>query len=94
VTFSAKNNEAAYDQALKLAAQKAREKADVLAAASGAQLGALKSLAETGDYGYNPYVTAKYAAADAGEAVAAPTQVDTGMVTISATVSATYALEN
>jgi uncharacterized protein YggE len=92
VSFSAKNNDDAYDQALKLAVEKAREKADVLAAAAGVKLGALQTLTESSDYGYSPYVTAKYAEAAAGDA-AVPTQVDTGMVTISATVSVVYALE-
>lgn len=92
VSFSAKNNDAAYGQALKLAVEKAREKADVLAAAAGVKLGALQSMTESGDYNYNPIVTAKYASAAAGDE-AAPTQVDTGVVTISATVDVVYALE-
>lgn len=91
VTFSVKNNDEAYSQALKLAVEKAREKAEVLAAAAGAKLGAITSIDETSSNDYTPYVTAKYAAADAGEA--APTQVDTGMVTISATVNVAYGLE-
>ncbi len=90
VSFSVKNNDEAYSQALKLAVEKAREKADVLAAAAGVKLGALQTMTESFDY--SPYVTAKYAEAAAGDA-AVPTQVDTGMVTISATVSVVYALE-
>lgn len=92
VTFSVKNNDSAYDQALKLAVEKAREKAEVLAAASGVRLGAVRTLTEGTDYGYNPYPAAKYAENDMG-AGAAPTQVDTGMVTVSATVTVVYSLE-
>ena len=62
------------------------------AAAAGVKLGALQSMTESGDYNYNPIVTAKYASAAAGDE-AAPTQVDTGVVTISATVDVVYALE-
>ena len=92
VTFSVKNNDSAYDQALKLAVEKAREKADVMAAAAGLKLGAIKTLTEGTDYGYSPYVNAKYAEADMGEG-AVPTQVDTGMVTVSATVTVVFGLE-
>jgi uncharacterized protein len=92
VSFSVKNNDKAYEQALKLAVEKAREKAEVLAAAAGVKLGALQTLSEGTDYGYTPYVNAKYAEADMGDA-AVPTQVDTGMVTVSATVTAVYGLE-
>lgn len=92
VTFSVKNNDAAYDQALKLAVEKAREKAEVLAAASGVKLGAVQALTEVADYGYSPYVTAKYAEADMA-AGAMPTQVDIGMVTVSATVTVVFGLE-
>ncbi len=91
VSFSVKDNDAAYNQALKLAVEKAREKAEVLAAATGATLGALDELTEGSGYDYNPYPVAKYAAADAAEG-AEPTQVDTGMVTITATVTAVYAV--
>jgi uncharacterized protein YggE len=93
VFFSLKNDDEAYAQALKLAVEKAREKADVLATAAGVTLGALKSLNETGDYNYGPYISAKYAAADEGQGGGAPTQVDTGFVTVSATVTVVYGLE-
>ena len=92
VAFTAENNDAAYDQALKLAVEKAREKAEVLAAAAGLKLGALETLAEGDTYNYGPYVNAKYAAAD-GAGEGAPTQVDTGSVTVSATVTAVFSLE-
>ncbi len=91
VAFSVKDDDEAYAQALKLAVEKAREKADVLAAAAGVTLGALTSLNESENYNYAPFVNAKYAA-DEGMG-AAPTQVDTGYVTVSATVTAVYALE-
>ena len=92
VTFSVKNNDDAYDQALKLAVEKAREKAEVLAAASGVKLGAVVALTEGTDYGYSPYPAAKYAEADMGDG-AAPTQVDTGMVSVTATVTVSFGLE-
>ncbi len=92
VSFSVKNNDEAYNQALKLAVEKAREKADVLAVAAGVKLGAIQSIDESASNDYTPYVTAKYASADAAEG-SAPTQVDTGMVTISATVTVVYGLE-
>ncbi len=92
VTFSVKNNDSAYDKALKLAVEKAREKADVMAAAAGLKLGSIKTLTEGTDYGYSPYVNAKYADADMGEG-SVPTQVDTGMVTVSATVTVVFSLE-
>ena len=92
VTFSVKNNDDAYDKALKLAIEKAREKAEVMAAAAGLKLGAIMTLTEGTDYGYGPIVNAKYAEADMS-AGAAPTQIDTGMVTISATVTVVFGLE-
>jgi uncharacterized protein YggE len=92
VTFSVKNNDDAYDKALKLAVEKAREKAEVMAAAAGLKLGAIMTLTEGTDYGYGPIVNAKYAEADMS-AGAAPTQIDTGMVTISATVTVVFGLE-
>lgn len=91
VNFSVKNNSAAYDKALALAAEKARAKAEVLAAATGAQLGKMESLTEGNDYGYSPYIAANVAMSEDG---GAPTQVDTGMVTITATVTATYNLKD
>jgi uncharacterized protein YggE len=93
VSFSVKDDGEAYNQALKLAVEKAREKAEVLAAATGVALGSLVSLNESDNFGYAPYANAKYAVADEGMG-AAPTQVDTGMVTISATVTAVYGLES
>jgi uncharacterized protein YggE len=92
VTFSVKNNDAAYEKALKLAVEKAREKADVMAAAAGLKLGAIKTLTEGTDYGYSPFVNAKYAVEDMGEG-SVPTPIDTGMVTVSATVTVVYNLE-
>lgn len=92
VSFSVKDNDAAYNQALKLAVEKAREKAEVLAAAAGAKLGELDELTEGVTYDYNPYPVAKYASADAAEG-GAPTEVDTGMVTITATVTAVYEIK-
>lgn len=92
VSFSVKDSDEAYSQALKLAVEKAREKAEVLADATGAKLGALDELTEGASYNYNPYPVAKYAAADGAEN-ATPTEVDTGMVTITATVTAVYEVE-
>jgi uncharacterized protein YggE len=92
VTFSVKNNDAAYDKALGLAVEKAQEKAKVLADAAGVTLGAIKTLTEGTDYGYSPYPAAKYEEADMG-AGAVPTQVDTGVVTVSATVTVVFGLE-
>ncbi len=92
VSFTAENNDAAYDQALKLAFEKAREKAEVLAAAAGMKLGALESLAEGSVDSYGPYINAKYAVED-GAGQGAPTQVDTGLVTVSATVTAVFEMK-
>lgn len=91
VSFSVKQSSEAYDKALALAVEKARAKAEVLAQAAGVKLGALEALTEAADYGYSPYIAANVAMSD--KAGADPTQVDTGMVNISATVTAVYKLE-
>jgi len=90
VSFSVKGSSEAYDRALAVAVQKARAKAGVLADAAGVGLGALQSLTEEGG-GYTSRSMAANVVMSGG---GAPTEVDSGLVTISATVTAVYALEN
>ena len=71
---------AQYDQALKAAVADARAKAQVLAAASGLQVGAVASVAENGGSAPVPL------ALSAGDAASTPIQAGTQQVTASVTV--------
>lgn len=92
ISFQLKDDAAARRQALELAAADARQKAEVLAKASGKQLGALRVLAEGGAEAPMPVVQAAYAMDSAAEA-SNGTSISAGTLTLTATVTAEYALQ-
>lgn len=87
VRFLVEDQKTAYDQAMKLALEDARAKAQVLAQAEGMSLGQMTSMSEAGGYAERGAV--EYAVQDA--AAGASTQVDAGTVTVSAGVNACFA---
>ena len=93
VDFSAADTDAAAAQALTLAVQSATEKARVLADASGVKLGAILSITDSTEGGYDG--GALYARNDYDVAEeAAGTSIMAARQTVSATVKITYALED
>lgn len=91
IAFSASDASEENDQALRLAIQHAREKAQVMAEAAGMKLGAIQSISEE-EYGYygNDVVYAKAESADAGYG----TQVFASPLQVSATVTVVFAIED
>jgi len=100
-SFFASDGEAAYDAALVEALQRAKTKAEMLAAAAGASLGPALTIAESG--AVTPFEGAdaaepvsKCVSAPAGgraSACAAPPPVKPGNSTVTASVDATFALQ-
>lgn len=84
--FSAAGAEALYRQALEAAVAQARERAEVLAAASGATLGVVTSVVEGGG---GPIA---YAKAEAGADAGAATPIEPGQQLTTATATVTFAL--
>lgn len=91
VEFSAAETEAAAAQALTLAVQSAREKAQIIADAAGVKLGAVLQINDSGDtvYDVSGLYTKNAVESDAG----AGTGVMASKQTISASVSITFAME-
>lgn len=86
VRFFAQDTQSAQQEALTLAVQNAREKAETIAAASGMKLGGIVSIDENQNhYGYD--ATAKYSNARAEDTVAAgATMVQASTLQVSASV--------
>ena len=95
INFSVKDDSAARKQALELAVQNAREKAEVIAMAAGRQLGAIEQISEGSqqDYYYtaNDGLNVAYAKETAAEGAA--TTVRAAQVSVSAKVEISYELE-
>ena len=95
INFSVKDDAAARMQALELAVQNAREKAEVIAAASGKKLGDIEVISEGSrqDYYYanNDGLNMVYAKTEA--AAGAATTVRAAQVSVSAKVEISYELE-
>ena len=90
VEFSAADTDEAADQALALAVQSAKAKAQALADAAGLKLGDVLEIRESGEIGYDSNALhAKSEETDRG----AGTDVLASRQTVSAAVSITYALE-
>ena len=81
----------ARDAALQAAAKMARQKADTLASSMSISLGKTLSLSES-DYGVTPYYAREMMAVAESDAYGkgAPTQIEPGDVTVSATVTASF----
>ena len=91
VSFSASDTQEASNEALRLAIENAREKAEVMAEAAGAKLGGLLSLQEQDGYYYGasiPYAKNGLATEDAG----ASTQVFAAKQQVTATVTMQFEL--
>ena len=89
ISFSRKDKSEARDEALKLAVSDAERKAEVLATASGKQLGAVISIEES-DNSY--YSTDNFA--ESSVAADTSTTVRASQTSVSAQVNITYALED
>lgn len=90
LSFELRDPEAARMEALRLAVAKARAEAEVLASAAGQRLGPPLSL--TSSSHYQPRMYRDLAVAEM--AAAAPTPIEAGSLTITATVSAVYRMED
>ena len=95
ISFSVKDDADARKQALELAVQNAREKAEVIAMAAGKQLGEIEQISEGSqqDYYYssNDGMNVAYAKESAAEGAA--TTVRAAQVSVSAKVEISYELE-
>ena len=92
INFSAKDDRAARKQALENAVQDARDKAEIIAAASGHTLGEIEEIIESGVYSYarSSYDGWNYAAA---ETAAAGTSVRAAQILVNANIQITYELK-
>ncbi len=82
--FSASNVDSARREAFTRATAQARGDAEALARAAGGTLGPLLELTSSGDNGFRPVAYARVAAAGA---VAAPTPIDAGPITVTVNVT-------
>lgn len=91
VSFSAKETEPAQEEALRLAVENAREKAEVIADASGLEIVRIVSIDESSEvYGYNG--TAKYSNLRLSESSDAATMVQAASLEVRATVKIEFEL--
>lgn len=94
VSYGLENEEALKESALKLAVEKAKRKADVLASAAGAKTGRVVAINESGAFIPQPrpmMMKASMMAMDASEAAPVP---PSGEMVVRADVSVTYELTN
>ena len=92
VQFTLQDDTQARDQAMVLAVEDARRKAEVLAGAAGMQISSIENISEGGSYTYDSMrnaVTMEASAADG----AAGTQVQAALVSVDASVSMEFTLE-
>lgn len=90
VNFSASDTTKASKQALQLAVKSAKDKADVLAAAAGMEVGDVVSITEQSAYSYGNGML-RYAVAESTD-MAAGTQVMTSQLQVCANVNVTYTM--
>lgn len=92
VQFTLQDDTQARDQAMVLAVEDARRKAEVLAGAAGMQISSIENISEGGSYTYDSMrnaVTMEASTADG----AAGTQVQAALVSVDASVSMEFTLE-
>lgn len=89
LAFTSTQQSAAYDQAMQQAAAEATRKAQLLATASGVELGAVQRVSEAGTAAAVPIFRALNAAKTDGAA----TPIEAGQLTVSCTVEIVYALK-
>lgn len=92
LSFELKDTDAARLEALRIAVQKARAEAEVVAAAAGQKLGAPLSISSSSHWAPQPMYRRDAMAEVA--AIAPPTPVEPGSLTIQASVSINYKLED
>ena len=93
ISFSASDTSEAKAEALREAVADAKNKADVLAEASGLKITGIESLSEDGVFSYENNVGNVYAKMAVAEAADAGTFVQAAKLIVSASVSITYAAE-
>ena len=93
ISFSASDTSEAKSEALREAVADAKNKADVLAEASGLKITGIESLSEDGVYSYENNVGNVYAKMAVAETADAGTVVQAAKLIVSASVSITYAAE-
>ena len=93
ISFSASDTSEAKSEALREAVADAKNKADVLAEASGLKITGIESLSEDGVFSYENNVGNVYAKMAVAEAADAGTVVQAAKLIVSASVSITYAAE-
>ena len=93
ISFSASDTSEAKAEALREAVADAKNKADVLAEASGLKITGIESLSEDGVYSYENNVGNVYAKMAVAETADAGTVVQAAKLIVSASVSITYAAE-
>lgn len=93
ISFSASDTSEAKSEALREAVADAKNKADVLAEASGLKITGIESLSEDGVFSYENNVGNVYAKMAVAETADAGTVVQAAKLIVSASVSITYAAE-
>ena len=93
ISFSASDTSEAKSEALREAVADAKNKADVLAEASGLKITGIESLSEDGVYSYENNVGNVYAKMAVAETADAGTVVQAAKLIVSASVSITYSAE-
>lgn len=93
LSFELKDTEAARLEALRAAVGKARAEAEVVAAAAGQRLGAPQNITSSAHWAPQPMYRRDMAVMEM-QAAAPPTPVEAGNLTITATVSINYLLED
>ena len=93
ISFSASDTSEAKAEALREAVADAKNKADVLAEASGLKITGIESLSEDGVYSYENNVGNVYAKMAVAETADAGTVVQAAKLIVSASVSITYSAE-
>ena len=96
ISFSASNTEAAETEAMKMAVENARKKAETLAEASGLKITGIESISDGGVYSYENTIGNAYSARGmdfAAKTEDAGTVVQSAKLIVSATVSITFEAE-
>ena len=88
--FELKNDEPARMEALEAATKNARAKADAIARGAGVRISSLETINESGSYSPPPMPYAMASRGMADQANEASTPVQSGMITITANVSASF----
>jgi len=94
LSFELKDMESARLEALRIAVQRARAEAEVVAEAAGQKLGSPQSISSSSQWQPQPMYRRDVMAVEVGMAAPPPTPVEAGNLTIQASVSINYLLED